>query len=748
MKQLFGQAKLYLAAPAILLGFFVYGSIGNLQAAPASLAAIVPGVVADKSNKPCNLAAVTANNQVIRYRCSARLDLAAAQDYLAKQPAVRLVAPVRSYKLALEPNDIYYKYQKKYYDQIRALWAWDVPQSDSLRSVIAVLDSGVDIKNPDLAGNIWFNAWEVPRDGQDNDRNGYVDDINGWDFMGSSADPRPKFDAGWSEVALQHGTIVSGVIAAAGDNVQGVAGLAWRARIMPLRVLDGRGVGDTVTVARGIQYAIDNHADIINLSFVGSFSDPVLDDAISRAYRAGILVVAASGNEQQIGINLNKQPQYPVCSDGPNGENQVIGVAAVDNNDVRAEFSNFGYKCIDLAAPGVKIFSTQFVDDSQKYFKDYYGGYWSGTSVAAPMVSGALALLKSAYPKLSPSQLRDILIAAGDQIDNVNSGQIGQLGRRLNLRAAFALAGSKAFAHKSPIVLGPQSSGSAEVATYDISSELMQKFLAYQKNFNKGVNLAVGDVDGNGLYDIVTVPRAGGGPHVKVFNSKGISEYQFMALPEVWRGGLSVAVADFDNDKKVEIIIGVGKGGSNMVRIYDGQGNLKYQFVPYDPSYTGGINLAAGDVDGDGQPEIVTAPQGSSQLPAAVFDKFGKKKAEFSLFGAAFRGGINLAVGDLDGDGKAEIVTAPGAGGGPQVRAFTYQGRLLKQFFAYDKTFRGGVNLAVGDVDGDGNNEIVTAPGAGGGPQVRVFNGQNQVMSSFFIEPKNFRGGLSLGVGK
>ncbi len=499
-------------------------------------------------------------------------------------------------------------------------------------------------------------------------------------------------------------------------------------------------------MAKAIQYAIDNRADVINLSFIGDVSDPILEQVIARAYKAGILVVAAAGNEQEVGVDMNKTPQYPVCEDGWNGENQIIGVAAVDERNVRATFSNYGSKCIDLSAPGMGIYSTQFVDKKNEKFTKPYGGYWYGTSVAAPMVSGALAVLKSMYPRLSPSQLRDILIASGDSIDAVNPSNVGQLGRRLNLKAALDLAGSNIFSIKSPLVVGPLSKSAANVGVFDISGELMSRFLAYQPSFTSGVNIAAADFNADGRTDIVTVPRAGGGPHVKIFNQKGQVEYQFMALNDKYRGGLSVATADFTGDKIPEIVIGVGKGASNMVIVFDSYGNIRYQFVPYDTNYFGGINVAAGDIDNDGQPEIVVAPQDSSRLPIKAFDKFGNKKSEFYAYPTNFKGGINLAVGDMDGDKKLDIVTAPGVGGGPQVRIFNWQGKVLRQFFAFDKYFRGGVNVSVGDVDGDGSNEVACAPGAGGGPHIRVFNSKGELKSSFFVEPKNFKGGLVISV--
>ncbi|MFH1111914.1 MAG: S8 family serine peptidase [Patescibacteria group bacterium] len=648
-------------------------------------------------------------------------------------------------RLALVPNDLGYQYQTDYLTKIKAPQVWDKVQSLNLRPVIAVLDSGVDIDNPDLQANIWFNSWEVPGDKLDNDSNGYIDDQYGWDFVKDLPDPRPKFEDGWTEIAMQHGTVVSGVAAAIGNNTQGVAGVSWSARIMPLRVLDAKGVGNTVTVARAINYAVDNGADIINLSFVGPFSDPILEDAIKRAYQAGVLVVAASGTEQSVGINLNKQPQYPVCDDGLNGENQVIGVAAVDANDKLAEFSNYGSRCIDISAPGVKIFSTQFQDNSYKEFKDAYGGWWNGTSVAAPMVSGALALLKAAFPKYSPSQLRDILIASGDQIDFFNPTIVGQIGRRLNIDEAFKLAGSIKFARKNPVVIAPASANKAEVQIFDFSGEQISSFLAYHPRFQGGINIAVGDVDGNGQMDIVTAPRAGGGPHVRIFNQRGELISQFMAFPEAFRGGIAVALADIDSDQSDEIIIGVGKGGVPLVRIFNTNGEMQYQFSPYDNSYLGGVNLAVGDVNSDGNPEIIVSPQ-TGNLPIRVFDKYGRWRSEFSAFPFSFKGGINVAVGDVDSNGTSDIIAIPGAGGGPQARIFNWQGKVLQQFFAYDKNFRGGVSIAVGDVDGDGNNEIITAPVSAGGPHVRVFNYQGQAKSNFFAQSQAFRGGLTLAV--
>jgi hypothetical protein len=669
----------------------------------------------------------------------------AATTYLATTLGAVRVSPVREYRAALTPNDSGYQFQRGYLERVHAPEAWNLPMIPNLRPIIAVLDSGVDIDNADLKPNLWFNPNEVPGDNLDNDGNGYTDDQYGWDFVRGVPDPRPKFDQEWNDVAMNHGTIVAGVAAAVGNNSLGIAGVAWQARIMPVRVLDGRGVGDTVTVARGILYAIKNHADIINLSFVGALSDPILEDAIDQAYHAGVLVVAAAGNEQQVGVDMDREPQYPVCDDGLNGENEVIGVAALDENNQLAGFSNFGSRCIDLAAPGVRIYSTQLVTKEQKGFEAPFGGYWSGTSVAAPMVSGSLAVLKSIYPRLSPSQVRDLLIASGSEL-KLPTGQPGKLGRFLNLKAAIDLGSSAHFPVQSPVVIAPQSSAPATIAVHDALGEVVDTFAAYSTKYTKGVNLAAGDVDGDGQPDIVTAPRAGGGPHVRVFNQRGELQFQFMAFPEPFRGGVSIGVGDFTGDGRADIVTGVGKGAANVVRIFDYQGILRYQFVPYDSSYIGGVNVAVGDVDADGEPDVVTAPQAASRLPIRVFDKFGRKKAEFYPYPGTFRGGVNIAVGDTDGNGTLDIVTAPGAGGGPQVRVYTYKGKLLRELWAYARTFRGGVNLAVGDLDGDGANELITTPGAGGGPHLRAFTASGEVRSQFFVAASLFRGGISVTV--
>ena len=250
-----------------------------------------------------------------------------------------LVLPANA---GITPNDPYYLRQW-YLPKIGADSAWTkIRETPDI--TVAVIDSGVDINNPDLKNNIWVNTKEVAGNGLDNDHNGFIGDINGWDFVNNVPDPSPKFDDGWTEAGISHGTMVAGIIGAEGDNSIGVTGVTWKTKIMPLRVLNDRGEGKISSVVRAIDYAVANGADIINLSFVTYNYSDALQGAIARAYKAGVIVVAAAGNDQTNGEgrNTSKSPIYPACMDGTHGENMVIGVAATDALDQKAPFSSYG----------------------------------------------------------------------------------------------------------------------------------------------------------------------------------------------------------------------------------------------------------------------------------------------------------------------------------------------------------------------------------------------------------------------
>ncbi len=584
------------------------------------------------------------------------------------------------------PNDPDLQKQS-YLFRVNAPGAWDLlsQHTQQHQVVVAVLDTGVAIDHPDLASSIWHNPKEIPGDGVDNDNNSYIDDVQGWDFITSTPDPRPKITPGYSFDAVNHGTVVAGIIAAQANNALGIAGAAPGVKIMPLRVLDSTGAGNTILLSQAIDYAVENGANIINLSLVGDVNDPHLAASIDAAYRAGVAVVAASGNQEHAGVNLNASPRYPVCE--TDSINRVIGVAAVDENGTLASFSNYGSQCIDISAPGVDFYSTAVHSDTDPAFASYYSDGWSGTSVAAPLVSSAIALIEEVAPTISLSEVYRILLSSTASISptNPNPSDLGK--GMLDMGKAVQMAIGLSRSTPAELVLSQGRGFEPRVSIEDKNGVIVSEFEAYARSFRGGVNTAVGDVDGDGSPDIVVVPASAGGPHV---------------------------------------------------RIFDTQGHLKGQFMAYDKKFTGGLSVAVGDLNGDGTDEIIVAPLigGKNGSEVRVFDPQGDMLYSFDAYGKKFNGGVKLAVGDLDGDGIAEIITAPASAGGPHVRIFSRSGDLKGQFMAFDPSFRGGLSIGIGDVDGDGHQEIVAVQETDADVQARIFNAQGQEKNRFPLYPE------------
>ncbi len=270
--------------------------------------------------------------------------------------------------------------------------------------VVAVLDTGVDVNHPDLSPNIWRNLGEVANNGMDDDNNGFIDDVNGWDFGDRDNSPTPGRERGF-----EHGTHVAGTIGAVlngatidsrGNRVE-VQGVAPDVTIMPVRVLGGRFGNTADALARGIRYAVDNGAHIINLSLGAGMNSTTLRDALRYAEEKGVIVVSAAGNDANRGATV---PSFPARDAAL--VDLGIAVGAIDQNLNVATFSNpagtvlgeFPY----VVAPGVQVLSTL---PGNRY------GTLSGTSMATPHVAGVVALMLQANPNLTPSQVEDILSA-------------------------------------------------------------------------------------------------------------------------------------------------------------------------------------------------------------------------------------------------------------------------------------------------------------------------------------------------
>ncbi len=330
---------------------------------------------------------------------------------LERNPGIAFAHPNHYFRASLTPNDPLFKYQYALSNtgqqigsvpgspsgsvsaDIKAPSAWE--ETTGVETVtVAVVDSGVDLTHPDLAGNM---------------------KASGRDFV------NVDFDATDDN---SHGTLVAGVIAAVSDNGEGIAGVAWNCRYLPVKVLDAAGVGTSDKIAQGIIWAVDNGASVINLSLGGPSGDETLRNAVKYAYEKGVVVVAAAGNT---GLAV----EYPAAYD-----TYVLAVAATDFNDARAAWSNVG-SALDAAAPGVRILSTvptwYFTADSLPY------GYADGTSMAAAHVSGLAALIRGVKPALTPDQIMNVIRYSADDVNgSAYTGKDEQLGYgRINMEKAL-----------------------------------------------------------------------------------------------------------------------------------------------------------------------------------------------------------------------------------------------------------------------------------------------------------------------
>ena len=338
------------------------------------------------------------------------------------------------------PNDPSYSYQEKMWTQINAPAAWDV-STGSPEVVVAIIDTGADTWHGDLDSNIWTNPYEIPDNGIDDDHNGYVDDTHGWNFVEGNNDVRTSvFDNNDDPEAVRHGTVIAGLIGARGDNSVDGTGINWQIKLMPLRAIESSGSGLLDVVAKAVDYAVDNGANVISMSFVGSDADDALKASLYRAYKKGVVVVTAAGNHNTSNSgDLDQTPTYPACFDKGERENWLLTVGAVNSKDELSRFSDFG-SCLDIVAPGEGIFSTERYAPQFGYIKEF-GGPWQGTSFATPLVAGAAALLKSIQPGWGPDQIIAELLATVDSVDSVNSTHLGQVGRgRLNIGKAMLAA--------------------------------------------------------------------------------------------------------------------------------------------------------------------------------------------------------------------------------------------------------------------------------------------------------------------
>jgi hypothetical protein len=296
------------------------------------------------------------------------------------------------------------------------------------------------------------------------------------------------------------------------------------------------------------------------------------------------------------------------------------------------------------------------------------------------------------------------------------------------------------------LVTGADAGGAPHVRVYDAETmaELFS-FFPYDPAFRGGVRVAAGDVDGDGIADVITAPGPGGGPHVKVFDGvTGAELASFFAFDPGFAGGVTVAAGDVNGDGRADIAVGAGVGGGPHVQVFDGRTlGVLSSFFAFDPGLRNGVSVGAGDLTGDGRADIVVGagPGGGPHVKA--FDGVtGAEVLSFFAFDPGFRGGVAVAAGDLDEDGRADVVAGAGPGGGPEVRMFSgADGSLLASLFAYDAAFLGGARVGAGRAGVSERPALLTLAGPGGGSHGRVVDPATLLDLQAFSPYPGFTGG-------
>jgi hypothetical protein len=409
-------------AVAIFVLLFLLGAgVADARAADAVSGQLIVGferqVSADRQGRIARSLGAKLRKRLSQIRAGvvkprSGLALSVLRRRLAAHPDVAYVERDYFLQHALAPNDPMFTQQYALASNgsgsVLAQPAWNTRTNCSK---VAVLDTGIQYDHPDLKDNVWHNPDEKKNNGKDDDKNGYVDDYYGVNIVKGSGSG--KDDEG-------HGTHVSGIIAARGNNGVGVSGLCWSAKVMAVKFMDSKGRGSTSDAVAGIDYAVKEGAKIINGSFGSSSKSKSLEDEVEYAQDKGVLLAFAAGND---GENIDSKPSYPASFTNGN----IISVAAISADNSLASFSNFGAKGVDLGAPGNNVLST-YPTSAYKVL--------SGTSMATPFVAASAAFLRQQDPDLTYGKLR---AAIRDHV-TANAALAGKTvtGGQLDVAAALA----------------------------------------------------------------------------------------------------------------------------------------------------------------------------------------------------------------------------------------------------------------------------------------------------------------------
>lgn len=767
------------------------------------------------------------------------------------------VQPQRKRQLAALPNDPQLEYQwhidGQYGMQVEDAWDTRTSAEDI---VVAVIDSGIDIDHADLSDNLWINTGETAGNGIDDDGNGYIDDIYGWDFYNNDNDPDPEPNGidddgdGYTDYIVDHGTHVAGIIGAVGNNSVGVSGVAQNVQLMNLQIFDDEGDGGYSTdIANAIEYAVDNGADIINMSLGGYFSDSLETAAIQYANENGVVILAAAGNET---TNVNNTPIYPGCYDN------VLAIAATTEEGEAADFSNFGADCVDVAAPGEYIYATYVDVNTSTTIDDY--GYMSGTSMATPAVAGAIALLLAEDNSLTPAQVEEIIednstdigigakygsgllnidaalaqVESTDDGEGDSGGDSGDGGSETVTQRPSAPTSISAYTDSSKATSVSESTRTLQDTPYftwsgasDSQGSVVGYYVYFGTNvsanpetagtYQTAANYQATSISGNEesyylkvqsvddednvssdvesfeyiIDDQVSEPTVTktqltsngirvrweelSGEHVekyRIYRKVGKKKWKKIKvvnasktkyIDKTVKAGKKYrykikAVDDFgtrsaySNVKKrrfnprERVVVAPGPGASPLIRIYNMK-TFEYErsWYAFDENDGSGVELAVGQFDSDRKYEIVIG-KATGTPEVYVYEAKGKLKTIFLAYDANFTGGVRVSTADVDKDGIDEIVTVPGEGGSPQVKVWEPDGTLKYAFNALDSSFTGGAYIAGVDWNGNGKDSIAVAAGVGDGRRVAIYKAHNGAeIVSFDAYGEGFNNGLRIG---
>ncbi|MBT6334897.1 MAG: S8 family serine peptidase, partial [Candidatus Magasanikbacteria bacterium] len=577
--------------------------------------------------------------------------------------------------------------RQDYLKQIGSESAWDIAKGKGV--TVAVLDSGVDIDHPDLKPNVWVNPGEIADNGKDDDNNGFIDDVHGWNFLTNTHDLEVVSDknirVGKPRDVFHHATAVAGIIGGVIDNSIAGAGIS-QSSLMNLVVIGKSGTGSSQPVADAIRYAVDNGAHVINMSLVTPERSESLIDALEYAHLQGVVVVAAAGNSS---LHLEKSPRFPICADADIDGEWVIGVSAVNQTRHNASFSNVGASCVDITAPGVDI-SSDLADSSS-----LFGDGFNGTSFATPFVSATAALILSIHPELTPDQVADILFSTVHKTPPEDPDVYEDLfgAGLLQIDNAVRFAEQNMFTSQYDVLFGFEPD-TGTVSTRD----------THTRKITREVREELIDVDALTMFVkrskryAVSVDYKNDAVTVRVYDNTWREEHAWVVPSS---GKEDIYVADVTGDKGFEIILSPTYATKTAFRVFSLSGESVETYRIDTPHKGASVSsVRYGSLD---RHELLASFLTDDGVQLYHFNRRLKIRRRIPL---PFNKRAVVGAGDFDGDGEIEYLGAGGVGESAYVMLFEKNRNEIHRFYVASNNYKGGLSVFVTDHDRDGISEI------------------------------------------